>query len=228
MQSSPAGQGYNGHQSVYPGPDVQDMDEGDHENEVSYGEEEDRSPGHSTVDELDEDDGGDDDGGDDDSEQTEQNEADDDTKPLKRKRNLPCTKCGRLYSSENSLRNHIRIKHSFQATTRARASSTDGCVPIRAKNSTPTMVTPVLGGTPISGTPTPPHIVSMQAMPTSMDISGGHPLMNAGSSQELATIPIPNMGYAPVAPTMMSSVAQVWPSISQGCRAAPGKREIAC
>jgi hypothetical protein len=188
--------------------DEGDKDEGDNEN--GYEEDEDRSPGHSAVDDLDDDDGGEDDGAEDESEQAEQTEADDESKRPKRKRNLPCTKCGRLYSSENSLRNHIRIKHTFKNSARTRASSTDGCVPIRAKNTPPATVTPVLG-TPLSGTPTPTHIVSMQTLASPMEMGGAHTLLNGPPSQELATIPIPNLSYAHVGvpTTIMAPVGQV-------------------
>lgn len=101
----------------------------------------------------------------------------------KRVRDLPCNKCGRLYSSENSLRNHIRIKHSTQAPSRLRAQSSDGLIPIRAKSAPPPQAQ-VHAVANMLATAPPPHTLGMPmqgppGMPPDGSGVGGAPHLGA-------------------------------------------------
>lgn len=95
-------------------------------------------------------------------EDTEQDDLSAQTAKQKKVRDVPCTQCGRFYSSENSLRNHIRIKHSYQPT-RQRAQSADGCVAIRAKAATPPHPSPLPHSVTslLAGSSTPPARIAV-------------------------------------------------------------------
>lgn len=112
----------------------------------------DRSETVSPLDEAD-----DEQGDDAENEAAEQDDVSAQAAKQRKVRDVPCTQCGRFYSSENSLRNHIRIKHSYQPT-RQRAQSADGCVAIRAKTVTPPHPSPLPHSVTslLSGTSTPP------------------------------------------------------------------------
>lgn len=153
----------------------------------------------------------------------------------KRQRDVPCTKCGRMYSSENSLRNHIRIKHSFANSNRQRAQSTDGCVPIRAKSSTPTLphsVTNMLGMTnvpppgaagllPVTGTPTDAGPLAVAPVPHMMGgPSGPNTLVAAATPHDMLpalmvsghpppTVPFVPATHLPPTGIAMAPLAQV-------------------
>lgn len=136
----------------------------------------------------------------------------------RRTRDVPCKKCGRLYSSENSLRNHIRIKHSFQPAARVRAQSSDGCVPIRAKSAPPpaimhsvnnmlaSAVPPSTIG-PMGSAPDIPmavaqsHLAATHSNPELSMIQ--HPLAAypLGSAPQYSTVPVPS-SLMPMAPAV--------------------------